>query len=277
VTKQEFYNNLKDVCSAEESKTLYYLIIQYLFDAPLSSAIIKEMEGLSEEQNKHLEEITVRLKKHEPIQYILGECEFRSLKWFVSSDVLIPRPETSELIDWVIEDWKYKDGKGIDIGTGSGCIAISLKKALPKMEIHATDISKAALEVAKKNAANLDAEILLHHDNILATKLPNEEKYHLIISNPPYIMQREKKEIAPRVMDYEPHTALFVSDEDPLIFYREIANFGKEHLHDGGSIYFEINALLGHECITMLHQMDYKEVTLRIDEYGKERMIRCKK
>lgn len=277
MTKQAFYKKLEGIYSFEESKTLYYIIIQHLFDAPLAMAIVKEMDGFSEEQSKRFDEITERLTQHEPIQYILGECEFRSNKWLVSPAVLIPRPETSELIDWICQDWTSQNGKGIDIGTGSGCIAISLKQNLPEMEIHATDISENALKIAKKNAERLNVQVMFHHDDILSSQISPEMKFNFMVSNPPYIMQKEKKDISPRVMEYEPHTALFVSDEDPLIFYREIAKFGKNHLFEGGYIYFEINALLGNKCVSMLKSMGYNDIILRTDEYGKERMIRCKK
>lgn len=277
MTKQEFYKKLASIYTSEEAKTLYYIILQHMLDAPLSLALVKEMEGLSAQHEKRFEEITKRLMTHEPIQYILGECEFRSEPWIVTPDVLIPRPETSELIDWICDDWAEKKGEAIDIGTGSGCIAISLKNSLPLINMHATDISDKALTIAKKNAERKNATISFVHDNILESHLTPQKEFDFIVSNPPYIMNKEKSDMEATVLNFEPHTALFVSDEDPLIFYREIAKFGKKYLKKGGYLYFEINALLGKECIKMLEEIGYSDILLKKDEYQKERMIRCKK
>ena len=277
MTKIQFHKNLECIYSAEERKTLYYIILQYLFDAPLSVALIKEMEGFTIEQEQKLSHITERLVRNEPIQYILGECLFRDITWKVTPDVLIPRPETSELIDWICEEHKEQEGKILDIGTGSGCIAISLKKELPRFSVHASDISEKALQIAKNNAKNLAIDITFHCDDILNSQLTNLENWDIIVSNPPYIMNMEKVDMSVTVLNYEPHTALFVPDEDPLLFYRSIAQFGKEHLKKNGSLYFEINGLLGNETITLLKEMGYKDLMLKTDDYGKERMVRCKK
>lgn len=277
MTKIQFHKNLECIYSAEERKTLYYIILQYLFDAPLSVALIKEMEGFTIEQEQRLSHITERLVRNEPIQYILGECLFRDITWKVTPDVLIPRPETSELIDWICEEHKEQEGKILDIGTGSGCIAISLKKELPRFSVHASDISEKALQIAKNNAKNLAIDITFHCDDILNSQLTNLENWDIIVSNPPYIMNKEKVDMSVTVLNYEPHTALFVPDEDPLLFYRSIAQFGKEHLKKNGNLYFEINGLLGNETITLLKEMGYKDLMLKTDDYGKERMVRCKK
>lgn len=277
MTKIQFHKNLECIYSAEERKTLYYIILQYLFDAPLSVALIKEMEGFTIEQEQKLSHITERLVRNEPIQYILGECLFRDITWKVTPDVLIPRPETSELIDWICEEHKEQEGKILDIGTGSGCIAISLKKELPRFSVHASDISEKALQIAKNNAKNLAIDITFHCDDILNSQLTNLENWDIIVSNPPYIMNKEKVDMSVTVLNYEPHTALFVPDEDPLLFYRSIAQFGKEHLKKNGNLYFEINGLLGNETITLLKEMGYKDLMLKTDDYGKERMVRCKK
>lgn len=215
-----------------------------------------------------------RLLEHEPIQHILGETEFFGLKFKVSKDVLVPRPETEELVQWILDDLdsENKQLRLLDIGTGSGCIAISLAKNLPEAEIFAMDISAEALETARLNAANNKVVINLAETDVL--KLEKlEQNFNLIVSNPPYVRELEKTDMQPNVIDYEPETALYVKDDDPLIFYRKITGLAQKALVPGGKLYFEINQYLGPETEKLLQEYGFK-TELRKDIYGNFRMLK---
>ncbi|HTL80545.1 MAG TPA: peptide chain release factor N(5)-glutamine methyltransferase [Bacteroidia bacterium] len=216
------------------------------------------------------------LKKGRPIQYILGNAHFLGMKFKVNEDVLIPRPETEELVMMVVEKCKNFPGtiSLIDIGTGSGCIAVSLKKKLEHCHVYAIDVSPAALEVAKENAEMLDAEIHFSQVNILDE--PSRDKLppvSVIVSNPPYVKYSEKEKMERNVTEYEPHQALFVNDEDALVFYRAIAEFGKKKLKPNGKIFVEINENLGIETALLFQRSGYAHVELKKDLQGKERFI----
>jgi release factor glutamine methyltransferase len=216
-----------------------------------------------------------QLKKQVPIQYIIGNTTFYNLKFNVSKDVLIPRPETEELVQWIINDFKnQKPINVLDIGTGSGCIAISLAKYLPNAKLHAIDISEKAIEMAKKNAKLNDVDINFIEADILVQKQLNQ-KFDCIVSNPPYVQQIEKTKMEKNVLDYEPHQALFVPNENPLLFYNAIATFAQNHLHKNGSLYFEINRLFGTDIIEMLQSKGFNQVILKQDFYNADRMIKA--
>lgn len=218
-----------------------------------------------------------RLKTGEPLQYVIGDTVFYGLTFKVSSAVLIPRPETEELVDWIIQrctsDQFTPPGNGsiLDIGTGSGCIAISLKKHLPNFSVSAIDVSKSALAVARGNALLNDAEVNFIHADILDYK--STEKYDVIVSNPPYITRQEQQAMHKNVLENEPHLALFVSDERPLIFYEAIAEFALGNLNENGLLCFEINEHLGKQTVEMLVDKSFVNITLRKDMQGKDRMI----
>lgn len=217
----------------------------------------------------------VRLLEHKPIQYIVGEAWFYNMRLMVNEDVLIPRPETEELVEWVIADRKSRltDPSMLDIGTGSGCIPIALKKNLPAANITAIDLSEKALAVAKKNATNHNAAIIfLQLDFLNETQWDQLALFDVIISNPPYIPLKGKKEMAKNVVAYEPHLALFVTDEDPFLFYEKIAAFGKTHLQPGGRIYVETHEDLARE-VQAIFNKDYVHVEIKRDLFGKERML----
>ncbi len=223
-----------------------------------------------------LKTVLTRLKKEEPIQYILGNTEFYGLPFIVNENVLIPRPETEELVSWVLDDIDNKENKIsiLDIGTGTGCIPISLKKNLPKATVFGLDISEEAIQVASRNSLKNNVNIKFIKQDILKVK-ELKVKLDIITSNPPYIRELEKKEISNNVLKNEPHLALFVSDENPLIFYKSIANFAKTHLNENGILYFEINQYLGKETKTMLQEKGFNNVTLRKDLFGNDRMIKA--
>lgn len=216
-----------------------------------------------------------QLEQQKPIQYIFGKAHFYGLEFFVNKNTLIPRPETEELVEWIITENQARGMiKVLDIGTGSGCIAISLTKNLPDAAVYAIDVSKGALEMAKKNATHNNAEVTFWQKDILqADSLP--EQFDIIVSNPPYVRNLEKEEIKKNVLEHEPHLALFVDDNDALLFYRKIALLGKSALKENGRLYFEINQYLGNETVEMLEEMGYNNVTLKQDIYGNDRMVSC--
>lgn len=239
---------------------------------------IKEKVSLTTEQEGRLNEIFRRLLQGEPLQYIEGKAPFCGLEFTVQPGVLIPRPETAELVNWVISDQDSASPHILDLGTGSGCIAITLSRQLHGATVEACDISTEALAIAEENShANGTAVSFFKHD-ILDLTTPLPRSYDIIVSNPPYIQRSEAADMSTQVTEWEPHTALFVPDDDALRFYRAIAEIGQtQALRPGGYIYVEINQLLGAETVALFESYRYQEVELRKDIYGNERMIRCKK
>ena len=231
----------------------------------------------SEKHRSVLTEMIRRLQKNEPIQYIIGIESFFGLTFEVNPNVLIPRPETQELVSWIIEDYQSDDSVRIlDIGTGSGCIPISLAKQLSKAEVESWDISEGALEVASRNCERNEVKVLLRQKDVLKAA-PEGNLYDVIVSNPPYITNKEKTNMEANVLDWEPSLALFVPDEDPLLFYRKIAQLGCDMLKEGGSLYFEINRAYGEETILMLKELGYAQIELKKDSWGNDRMIKAKR
>lgn len=222
-----------------------------------------------------LNEMIARLKKNEPIQYVIGAEVFCGWTFEVNENVLIPRPETQELVRWIVADWKSDAPcRILDVGTGSGCIAISLSKLLEGAEVEAWDISEGALRVARRNADRNEAQVFFRRVDVL--KACTEDcRYDVIVSNPPYITESEKQDMDANVLDWEPHTALFVPDADPLLFYRRIAELGVSMLNEGGALYFEINRAYGEETVRMLEGLGYKQIELRKDNWGNDRMIKA--
>ncbi len=243
-----------------------------------SNAYLKafpEYEVAADGQSK-LKEILDQLLTGKPLQYVLGHTEFYRLPFKVNPSVLIPRPETEELVDWVLKSDLPQLGIDIlDIGTGSGCIAISLKKNLPQANVSAIDISAEALKTAKENAELNKVEINFIEADILNIHNVQLTTYNLIISNPPYVTPADKNLMHTNVTDFEPHTALFVSQDDPLVFYRAIADLAVEKLTKGGLLFFEINESYGAETVDMLKTKLFKEVELRKDLSGRDRMIKA--
>lgn len=254
--------------------------------------IVEESTGLSRNEIltgckgtkniPNLQTIIDRLHHFEPIQYIFGSSEWYGLDLKVTPDTLIPRPETAELVDRINHEEAHTNNlplRVLDIGTGSGCIAIALKKAHPEWEVMGIDISEGAIEVAKENAKRNDVEVEFRVADIFRTLKERELRdsidknppYDIVVSNPPYICEREKEEMRPNVLDYEPHTALFVPDEDPLKFYRRIAS-----LHLGSLLFFEINEAYPKEIATMLSGLNYSDIQLSKDVYGKARIIQAR-
>ncbi|WP_372755264.1 peptide chain release factor N(5)-glutamine methyltransferase [Mariniflexile sp.] len=220
------------------------------------------------------------LKQQQPIQYILGETDFFGLSFKVNENTLIPRPETEELVAWIISEFRNQktELKILDIGTGSGCIAISLAKKIPNAKVYALDVSAEALKIAKQNADSNDVKVSFFQANILEIQnlqtIINNLNFDIIVSNPPYVRELEKELMKPNVLDNEPHLALFVDDNNPLIFYKAIAQFAVNKLIEKGMLFFEINEYLGEDMIQLLEANQFKDIELKKDFFKKDRMIK---
>lgn len=256
-----------------EASTLRRILLEYITGIAYP-IFVSENKRLSESQLSKLIEILERLEKYEPIQYILGETEFYGLPFKVNRDTLIPRPETEELVELIINENRDRKVSILDIGTGSGCIAVTLAKKLPYAEVRAWDFSQGALDVARKNAELNDVKIDFSEIDILQEYL-TDRKFDIIVSNPPYVMESEKAEMQTNVLSYEPHSALFVPDNKALLFYERIANIALEILNDKGALYFEINRAKGEEIKMMLSQKGFVEIFLTKDISGNDRIIKA--
>lgn len=278
--KDFFTEALSELFPKTEIDSFFFILMEEKLNLQRIDTVLKPDFLIPEEQLTDLKKILQRLQKEEPIQYILGNTEFYGLPFFVDESTLIPRSETEELVAWVIEEVAKLQSNPVtklsilDIGTGTGCIPISLAKNLPKAKITAIDISPKALEVAKKNAHINKVTIDFIELDILTTKsLPQE--FDIIVSNPPYVRELEKVEIKNNVLENEPHLALFVADENPLIFYSKIADLAKQQLSENGLLFFEINQYLGKETMALLEEKGFKNIELRKDIFGKDRMVKC--
>lgn len=267
---------LTDSYPVGEITALTRIIATEMLGIPQMAFFLKENVELTHEQEATLEDAIKRLQKYEPIQYIQGYSDFCGLRFKVTPATLIPRPETSELVEWIAADYSSKTASILDIGTGSGCIAVSLAHKLPMSNVTAWDISPEALAVATENSRSNGTEVLFEQVDILSYR-PQEKQFDIIVSNPPYIKENEKSAMHSNVLDWEPHTALFVPDSDPLLFYRTIAKKGLALLKPGGTLYFEINRAHGAETVEMLAGLGYTDIELRKDFAENDRMIKAKK
>jgi len=271
---------LKTYYDDREVNQFVFIIFDHLMNFSKIDVHTKNDTTLTENIVQKTKKIVSELKKYRPIQYVLGQTEFYDLKFDVTPDVLIPRPETEELVKWIHDDHhnqKQKIKSILDIGSGSGCIAIRLAKWFPHAQVDAMDISKTAIEVAKHNAEHNQTSISFCCDDILmpSNKIWTNKKYSVIVSNPPYVRETEKSLMNKNVVDFEPHNALFVPDNDPLIFYRAIGLFAMQHLDEHGKLYVEINENFGNETVELFKNMNLKDIVLRKDINDKNRMIRC--
>ncbi|MFN8289777.1 MAG: peptide chain release factor N(5)-glutamine methyltransferase [Chitinophagaceae bacterium] len=270
-------NKLRRLYSEGEASSLTDWVMEYVTGSKKTERMLYKTAVLTATETETLEDITRRLLLHEPLQYILGESWFCGFRFYVDQQVLIPRPETEELVEWIISNCKFPVDqlRILDIGTGSGCIAVSLKRRLRKAEVWACDISDKALVVAKRNAATMGTDIQFVHADFLDkgqwTDLPS---FDMIVSNPPYIPESDKMRMEKNVLEYEPATALFVKDNDPLTFYKAIAAFGTSHLRPGGAIYTEIHESLGKETRMVFDTAGF-QTELKKDMQGKERMVKA--
>ncbi len=277
--KLEFTSQLSKIYPSEEIDSFFTILSQCILKYSRLQVSLKREQPISEENIKKFEKARARLLKQEPIQYITGETEFYSLLFKVTKDTLVPRPETEELVDWMIEENQNTTIAPLhilDVGTGSGCIAIALAKNIEGAKVTAIDISEEALKIAKENAQSNRVLVDFKHLDILdAQQLPST--YNVIVSNPPYVRESEKELMQANVLQHEPASALFVNDENALVFYRKIAELSLQDLAKGGSLFFEINEYLGEEMIQLLDDLGFVNIEIKKDIFGKDRMIKCDK
>lgn len=267
--------NLSNFYDSREVKSLFRITCEDIFNYKFSDFDLNSEFEFSESEATSLNDILSRLLIGEPIQHIVGFTYFNDLKIHVTKDVLIPRPETEELIYWIKENTdSKKELNFLDWCTGSGCIALALKKNFPNSNVKAYDISEAAVEIARKNALENKLNVDFQNNNALDFK-PEEVKYDVIVSNPPYIPEKDKKEMHPNVLNFDPELALFVPDNDYLKFYKSISNFAFKQLNNFGELYFEIHENYGHETIEVLQKLGFSSIELKKDLQGKDRMIRA--
>ena len=317
-TYQQLWQSLTPLYDAGEAQAIVRTVLDVEFGMTLTDIICGKVNEISADEERKLEEIIIRLQKGEPVQYVLGEADFAGRTFHVEPGVLIPRPETAELCQWIEEDMAGEstvssgnspqatdDARRIlDICTGSGCIAITLGLNIPNSEVTGWDISEDALRIAQRNVEMMKAgNVRIEHQDALAlpkaaetdnkkmkgnddkevvkpkgeAKTPSTQKWDLIVSNPPYICEKEKADMEKNVLEHEPSLALFVPDEDPLKFYRAIAEYASSALKSGGALYFEINPIYEKETREMLLKLDFKDIETKEDAFGKKRMMRAMK
>ena len=271
-----YCEQLCSIYDKDEANAMILILFEHYFNISRVKMALEPGLRLSESEMLTFHFAVKDLLKNKPLQYIIGETEFCDLKFKVNESTLIPRPETSELVTKIVNGQQTTDNRQIsilDIGTGSGCIAISLAKHIAGSKVYALDISEKALEIAKENAISNNADVTFIHDDILSLRNNIDTKFDIIVSNPPYVRELEKAEMRDNVLNWEPHTALFVSDNDPLIFYRTILEFAKTHLNENGEVWFEINEYLGKEMTELCKAMGFSDVEINKDFRGKERVI----
>ena len=319
-TYQQLWQSLTPLYDAGEAQAIVRTVLDVKYGMTLTDIICGKVNEISADEERKLEEIIIRLQKGEPVQYVLGEADFAGRPFHVEPGVLIPRPETVELCQWIEKDLaeistvSSEDSSGnspqatddarriLDICTGSGCIAITLGLNIPNSEVTGWDISKDALRIAQGNVEMMEAgNVRIEHQDALAlpkaaetdnekmkdnddkevvkpkgeAKTPSTQKWDLIVSNPPYICEKEKADMEKNVLEHEPSLALFVPDEDPLKFYRAIAEYASSALKSGGALYFEINPIYEKETRKMLQKLDFKDIETKEDAFGKKRMMRA--
>lgn len=281
-----FHLELDELYGKEEVNSFFFMLTEAFYGLERFALAIDPEIVITKEQETPIFAALSELKLEKPIQHILGKAHFFGLEFSVNEHTLIPRPETEELVQWILDDFKVENNtkktiRILDIGTGSGCIPIALKKNLPNADVFAIDISKKALKVAKENAKSNEVEIQFVQADVLQLQDLNrigvnkDSGFDIIVSNPPYVRNLEKEAMRKNVLNYEPDSALFVLDDNPLVFYDKIANLAKAHLKPSGKLYFEINQYLGKEMIELLQQKQFQNIELRKDIFGVDRMTKC--
>lgn len=275
--KALFQNELSPFYDKMEIDQFFYLTLEKKHQLKRVDLALNPNFEINVEEEQYWDSVLAQLKTQKPIQYILGETTFFGLTFLVNEYTLIPRPETEELVQWILKSNPANSEIALlDIGTGTGCIPITLKKHLPKATVFALDVSEQALDVATKNALMNQVEVTFLQKDILATTRLKQQ-FHVIVSNPPYVRELEKKEINTNVLQFEPHLALFVSDHDALQFYRKITQLAQEYLLPNGQLFFEINQYLGAEMVALVASYGFTGIELRQDIYGNDRMLRAVK
>lgn len=295
---ETLWHRLTGIYDTDEAKAIVRWALDVRFGLSLTDIVCGKIDEMSETEQSELEAMMQRLEKAEPVQYVVGIAEFCGRTFHVEPGVLIPRPETGELCRWIVEE-RRREGEYqvLDVGTGSGCIAITLALEMPQAKVTAWDISDDALRIAKKNAEALGAEVTFeqrdalnhgdrHSDLRCATiiepvpmihPVPMIQQWDAIVSNPPYVCQKEAATMERHVLEHEPHLALFVPDDDPLRFYRAIAKYGQKTLKPNGLLYFELNPLYAYDTESMVRELGYAETEIKQDMFGKQRFLKAKK
>ena len=274
---RELWEQLTPLYDETEAKAVVRMVLEVRFGLILTDILCGKVSDLSAEEGRSLEKIMQRLLQAEPVQYVLAEAEFAGRRFKVAPGVLIPRPETEELCAWIVSEQTPTDRQAItilDIGTGSGCLAVTLSLDIPGATVSAWDISQDALRIASENAKAWKAPVSLALQDALAAP-KDSMKWDIIVSNPPYIRPSETAEMAQNVLKFEPSTALFVPQSDPLLFYKAIANYAIQALKPGGKLYVEINPLYRNQLEEMLKNVGFIDVEIRKDAFGKDRMARA--
>ncbi len=280
---KELWIPLQTVYEVREARNIAALVVEHLTGLSKTDRIFRKEQAITDQQHLQLEQYLEELLRGKPVQYVLQEAWFGGLKFYVNESVLIPRPETEELVEWMVSNLVSNQETisiqtALDIGTGSGCIAIALKSKLPELKVSALDVSEKALEVAKKNARDLHADIdFLRIDALDENSWNQLPLYDYIISNPPYIKKSEAPDMRSNVVAFEPETALFVQDEDPLLFYRKITCLAKDHLTNEGKIFFEVNEAHAEEVAELFSETGFTEIEIKNDMQGKPRMVKAEK
>lgn len=277
--KSQFLDRLTPLYDAEEVARFFELLLNAFESKKRIDLVLNpQLETqLLHRWNQAME----ALERFEPIQYIIGETEFYGLPFDVTPATLIPRPETEELVEWILMDVGLTSLSILDVGSGSGCIPITLAKQLPQAQVISIDVSTEALAVATRNAERNGVNVQFIPQSVLETEALERcftnQFFDVIVSNPPYVRHLEKQEIQPNVLEHEPHLALFVEDDDALLFYLHIGQFALNHLKKGGKLYFEINQYLGNETIALVESLGFQNIVLRKDLFGNDRMLRCER
>nr|WP_319400275.1 peptide chain release factor N(5)-glutamine methyltransferase [uncultured Carboxylicivirga sp.] len=272
--KTTLANRLINLYPEYEIKQFAKMLLQEVLKVNATQLLLLNDDCLTDDQAALLQNMTERLANAEPIQYILGHTDFYDLDLKVSPSVLIPRPETEELVHWILNDKEINKNRILDIGTGSGCIPLALKSNLRNAEVEAWDVSDDALNIAQQNAKQLQLDVTFKKVDVLTVQSVNKP-FTCIVSNPPYVRELEKPMMETNVLDHEPHLALFVDDNDPLIFYRTIAQLAQSALVKNGALFFEINEYLEQEMTELLINTGYRDIECRKDLQGKARMMKA--
>lgn len=273
---QQLWQALLPYYDEREAQAVVRMMLEERFGLTLTDIVCDGVARLDASQQAELQGMMAKLEQGEPIQYVMGYAPFYGRHFHVEPGVLIPRPETQQLVEWAVEEIGKSAARSVlDIGTGSGCIAISIALEAPLSEVSAWDISTDALRIARDNATSLHAPVEFRQQDALHAPMEDREKWDLIISNPPYVMEKERKEMADNVLRHEPSLALFVPNDDPLRFYRAIARYGKHALRPGGTLLFEINPLLAEDMLRLLEDESYQHVQLIADAFGKSRFTKA--
>lgn len=270
---------LAPIHDQREAANIAHIVMEYVTGLSKMDRIVYKDRELTDQQSTQLQAALKALQEHQPVQYVTGSSWFYGMELQVNGNVLIPRPETEELVEWIVQDLsesKLLNRRILDIGTGSGAIPIALKKELPAATVWAVDVSEGALDTARGNAQKQKLEVHFEQMDILNTTLTGSlPMFDIIVSNPPYICQRESADMQEQVVAYEPGIALFVPDHDALLFYRAIGLLAKDKLNQGGALYFEINEAFGQETAALLRELGYVNVEVKKDLFGKDRMVKA--